>query len=125
MRIIRRGTDNNWQGEYEVNLENTTVDWDGRKALRIHAHRARDFAWKRDAQTTEQPASKSKHDYRVEISVSEFTAQLHELAEAASGPSARLIATSLRPSLRDLLTLALLCVRPRKTKTAAPDRPTR
>ena len=122
MRIARWGTDN-YCGEYEVYLENAAVDWDGRKTLRVHANRASDFAWKRDAQTTEQPASKSKHDYRVEISLSELADQLRELAKAANGPSARLIANSLRSSQRDLLTLALLCARPRQTKATPRDGP--
>ncbi len=110
MKIVRWGTVN-YCGEYEVNLETAVVDWDG-KNLRVHSHRARDFAWKRNPQITEEPASKSKHDYRIEISLSEFAAQLRELGKAANSPSAGLVATSLRSSLCDLLSLALLCAQP-------------
>ena len=117
MRIVRRGR-NNYQGDYEVNLENAAVEWNGH-TLYTCADRVRDFAW-----NGREPASKAIHDYQVEISLSEFAAQVHELAKAADSQSARLIASSLRPSLHDLLTLALLCARPRRTNAAITERPT-
>ena len=42
MRILRRGSDN-YQGEYEVNLENAAVGWNGRR-LHVRADRVRNFA---------------------------------------------------------------------------------
>lgn len=97
LKIIRHGTNNPHRGTFEIHLANPTVRWDSRKkALEVSAHHVYDFGW-----------GQNMHNYRVLISIPEFTAQLLAVRKAASADPQ--LFSSLRSIIPELLRLVLEC----------------
>jgi hypothetical protein len=102
VRISREGTNNNYRGEFYIDLTNPTIQWDNRaNVLMLRAHRVRDFGC---------GESTIYHNYRVAISLSEFMTQLRVVSKAPQGSDAAVVSASLSSSLPDLLRLALACL---------------